>query len=167
MKKFVESIKMALANKNYYVALFASLALPDICGKIEYPQKSSQKRYVEWYQKYLQDTYTPAIGPEARKVVFLCGNDLYALRCAFLHEGSDKITSQKARGVLEKFEFVHPDSKRFKPHGTRMNEMLLYLQVDIFCHDMIMAVEQWLQDVDTNPAKKRLLEELSAIYYYF
>ena len=73
----------------------------------------------------------------------------------------------KGRGVLEKFEFVHPDSKRFKPHGTRMNEMLLYLQVDIFCHDMIMAVEQWLQDVDTNPAKKRLLEELSAIYYYF
>ena len=62
--------------------------------------------------------------------VFLSGADCYALRCAFLHEGRDEITDQRAGEVLDAFAFVVP------PAGSAIhsnqNNQTLQLQVDIF-----------------------------------
>jgi len=51
MKKLLNLIHTAIKNKNWHVALFASLTLPDICGKIENPSQSSSDRYINWFNK--------------------------------------------------------------------------------------------------------------------
>ncbi len=77
MERIIKSIEKSVENKNWYSALVLALTLPDICGKFEDKGKSSSKRYSEWFDKYLGEEYDG----------YLSGNDCYALRCSFLHEG--------------------------------------------------------------------------------
>ena len=52
VQKIVDDIRVALNNNLYFVALSTALTLPDICGKVEYPdENSSRKRYIDWYDK--------------------------------------------------------------------------------------------------------------------
>ena len=84
---------------------------------------------------------------------FLTGNDCYALRCAFLHEGRDDISRQKAKEALERFLFVVP------PHGWEIHcNMInggLQLQVDIFCRDVERGVTEWLSSAESDDRKAR------------
>src|SRR5260221_10862247 len=108
MQDLVTSVRNAIAQGNWYAALSLALALPDICGFLESPNDGSQRRYVAWCNQFLSPRYTHAIGPNRDQHVFLSGQDCYALRCAFLHEGSDDVTRQRARQALESFVFVEP-----------------------------------------------------------
>lgn len=96
MEKILQSIEYALQNENWYAAITVALIIPDICGKFEDSKKSSSKRYPEWFEKHLSQKYKG----------YLSGNDCYALRCSFLHEGSDEITHQRVREVLDYFVFT-------------------------------------------------------------
>jgi hypothetical protein len=82
-----------------------SLILPDICGKFKDSNKSFSERYPEWFDKYLGERYNG----------YLSGKDCYALRCSFLHEGSDGISQQRARKVLDYFVFI--------PNGAHCNKL--------------------------------------------
>ena len=53
MKDILDAIRKAIKDKNWCGALFISLALPDICGKIENPNFLSGKRYKDWFNKYM------------------------------------------------------------------------------------------------------------------
>jgi hypothetical protein len=59
MQHFIDSVYLSLQTRNWYGALSLSLTLPDICGKIEYPQyeKKSQKRYISWFDNYVGEKY--------------------------------------------------------------------------------------------------------------
>lgn len=52
---YVNDIKRSLENKCYFSALSLTLMLPDICGMVEFPDKSVAERYMGWYDKYLGD----------------------------------------------------------------------------------------------------------------
>ena len=104
MNHFIEALESSLDTQNWYSVLFISLTLPDICGKIDEPNETSKKRTINWFNKYLKPIYTSNIGADHREHIFLSGSDFYALRCAYLHEGSDDITSQNAQDILEKFK---------------------------------------------------------------
>ncbi len=144
MNRFIRSIERSLEEKNWYAALALALALPDICANVCFPDMGSQRRYVNWFKQYMQPKYTSHIGPEREEHIFLRGEDCYALRCALLHEGTHDITEQRAREVLENFQFVVP------PDGwtvhCNQNNNSLQLQVDEFCRDICAAVNQWLAD---------------------
>jgi hypothetical protein len=43
MKKLIEAVYKSIENKNYYGALFMALCLPDIFGKMQYPEINSKK----------------------------------------------------------------------------------------------------------------------------
>ena len=145
MQELVNSVRTAIAQRNWYAALSLALALPDICGFLESPNDGSQRRYVAWCDRFLVPRYTTRIGPDQIEHVFLSGQDCYALRCAFLHEGSDDITRQRARQALESFVFVEPPNGRMI-HRNQANARL-QLQVDIFCADVCAGVDSWLQTV--------------------
>ena len=50
VQRIVDDIRAALDHDLYFAALSTALTLPDICGKAEYPnEKSSKKRYIDWY----------------------------------------------------------------------------------------------------------------------
>ena len=137
------------------------MVLPDICGKIEYPNSNTSKRYVDWFDKYVLEKYTHEVGPSHTKTVFLSGRDCYAFRCSLLHQGSDDITDQEKRETLTKFEFTYP-VRGTTVHSNKKNSTL-QLQVDIFCNDIIEAVEQWINDINGDVIKEKKLGELLKI----
>ena len=154
MDNILKSIENSLQNKNWYSALVLSHILPDVCAKLEGNGKSSSVRYPEWFNTYLGKKYNG----------FLSGNDCYSLRCAFLHEGSSNIETQKAKDVLDHFVFVANGA-----HCNRFSNCyfgdpkydgkdFLQLSVNNFCQDMIEATKQWLNDRSINKNLSDMLE---------
>lgn len=158
MENFVEAVRKAIKNKNWYGALFIALTLPDICGKIDNPRESSsQIRYSKWFEKYME-----------KYSGFLPGSDCYALRCALLHEGTNDITQQRASEILERFEFMTDGphcnlSKNNYVNGKRI-PTFLQLRVDKFCEDISIAVESWLHDVSSDQEIQERLSKTIEIH---
>lgn len=163
MEKFIDALIKNLNAENWYGALFIALALPDICGKIENPNDNSGPRYRAWCEKYLVPKYTHRVGTldQGHEHVFLSAADCYALRCSYLHEGGDDITTQIARQALDRFLFVYPPESG-TIHCNQSNQTL-QLQVDIFCKDMCDGVKQWLEDNKENQDVQNNMKELLEI----
>lgn len=145
MRRFLRSVEIALAAGDWYGALSTALTLPDICGRIEAPDTASKERYVDWFNRYLRPNYTRPVGADRREHVFLHGQDCYALRCSYLHEGGGHITEQQARKALDSFHFIAPPDGGLVHLNQRNN--VLQLQVDVFCREICAAVEEWLADI--------------------
>lgn len=149
MQKYIESINLSLSTGNNYAALALALSAPDVCGWILDPSQGSKNRYIEWFDKYIKQKYTLSASSYCPERVFLSGSDCYALRCAYLHEGRENITDQRAREVLDAFQFTVPPSG-WVVHNNKMNNTL-QLQVDIFCRDIIEGIEAFLVDAAAHP----------------
>lgn len=143
MERFTTAVQMALTNKNWYAALSLALSLPDICGKLDNPSMKSQARYTTWVQEWLVPLYTSEIGAPGTQHVFLSAEDCYALRCSYIHAGSDDISNERIRKALNDFHFLAP-AQGSLIHRNQSNHTL-QLQVDIFCSDVVTAVESWLE----------------------
>lgn len=154
MNNFVQALDMSINTQNWYSVLFISLALPDICGKIDEPDKGSKERTINWYDKYLKEAYTLRYEHDGSVHIFLSGSDFYALRCAYLHEGSDDIKTQRAQDILEKFKFVQPFSNNNFTHCNQINSTL-QLQVSQFGKDVKEAVRSWLKDIEGDNDKQQ------------
>lgn len=159
MKNILKSIERSIEDKNWYAALILSLVVPDICSKLEGGDPLSSKRYPAWFDKYLGKKYQS----------FLSGDDCYALRCAYLHEGIDNIELQKAKNVLDHFVFISSGS-----HCNRFNNCFfgdpiydgknfLQLSTDQFCKDIIEAANQWLFDVANSQLVQANIKEMLTI----
>jgi hypothetical protein len=164
MQDFLDSVEESLKAENWYAALTTALILPDICGWLTDPEvKSSQKRYVEWFNTYMLPTYTSQIGAERVEHVFLSGKDCYSLRCALLHEGGDDIERQRARDSLTRFHFTKPLKNNNVIHLQQYNTVL-QLQVDIFCREICAGVRQWLDDFKDDTEVLSRMNELLQIF---
>jgi hypothetical protein len=149
MEHLLRSIRSSLATGNHHGALALALALPDICGWLREPAAGSQARYVRWFDDFLATRYIFEIGPWRDRTVFLTGADLYALRCAYLHQGGDDISQQRAAEVLEVFNFTVSPGRGTVVHLQR-TPTALQIQVDKFCGEIIEAVETFLVQAATN-----------------
>ena len=107
LREAIEAVRRAVADRNWLAALALALTFPDLCGKVETPAARSGERYARWFDKWLASSFK-VLGVGAPREIELTGDDCYALRCAFLHEGRDDITQQQARTQLDGFIFVHP-----------------------------------------------------------
>lgn len=144
MKRFTSAIRGALKSENWYAALYLSLVMPDICGKLAYPNvKHSGQRYKKWFEAYLADINKCIIGE--KEVVFLTANDCWALRCSIIHEGVDEITEEKAQKFLNKFYFT-----TIRVHRILTNNNVLTLNINFFCEEICEAVERWVEEVKGN-----------------
>lgn len=150
MEHLTRAVQDAVGQRNWYAALTLALALPDIAGWLEDPSAGSMRRYVRWCGDYLAPKYTSLLGPGRKEHVFLGGEDCYALRCAFLHEGGDDVTQQRARKALEQFLFIAPPKDGGTIHCNQSND-LLQLQVDIFCTDVCDGVREWQSGQGARP----------------
>lgn len=169
LKHFMVSFQQLIANHEYYAALVIGLTLPDICTKLEQPEeRNTGKRYVKWFDDYMSLKYQRPIGPEKKLHIFLTGNDFYALRCSFLHQGESSIEEQRAREVLNDFVFIEPQPFS-KVHLNQVNETL-QLQVDVFCVDILIGVKNWIDDhkenTQINERAEKLMEINTEISFY-
>jgi hypothetical protein len=87
--------------------------------------------------------------------------DAYALRCAYLHEGTDDILNQRAAQALSAFIFIEP-REGLVVHCNQRNSKL-QLRVDIFCTDISHGVDSWLQDVQNSAEIQKRMSALIAI----
>lgn len=162
MKRFVDAVRSAISDKNYYAALALALTLPDIASKLENPAVQGSTRYKDWCRKYLEPKYyDPDFGPTRDEWWWLSAADTYALRCALLHEGGDDISQQRARETLDRIIFVLP-TEDVGRHRVRTGTRVM-LKVDVFCEDVCVGVEQWLADIAGDPAIEARMNELILI----
>jgi hypothetical protein len=159
---FVGAIRDSVASGNWYSALALALTMPDICGRIDTPGAASQARYVPWFNRYIKPRYEFATGASLVNHTFLSGEDCYALRCAYLHQGEFDLAGQRARQALEKFVFVEPPGGGSVMHCNQRGK-LLQLQVDIFCEHVCLGVDTWLHDIAANADKADAAENLGRI----
>ena len=100
--------------------------------------------------------------PDREKDVFLSGEDCYALRCSLLHEGSDIISKQLCREVLDSFLFLTTGN-----HCNWINvnnRTFLQLNVGQFCKDICSAVDNWLNDISNDNAMRKELSNMITIH---
>ena len=98
MDDIISEVRRCLELKLYLAALALALMIPDMCGAIENLGKrmKSYDRYVAWFDKWVASKYVRFIGGNEKDKIcfekespfFFTGDACYALRCAFLHEGS-------------------------------------------------------------------------------
>ncbi|MGF6697856.1 hypothetical protein OKW38_002468 [Paraburkholderia sp. MM5496-R1] len=163
MQRFTNAIRDSVQNQNWYGALTLALTLPDVCGKLENLNGGSQARYTAWFATWLEPTYTYHVGPTRVRQIFLNGNDCYALRCSYLHEGAGNIEHQRAREALDRFHFITPPPNGNKVHCNRADNTL-QLQVDIFSLDVANAVDRWAEAVAGNAEIRERMRSLLVIH---
>lgn len=162
MKRFTESIRKAVKSGDWYGALSTALTLPDVCGRLENPDQASKARYVSWFKVWIQPKYTRRVGAARCEHVFLHGEDCYALRCSYLHEGGGNIEEQRAKKALENFHFITP-LRGMHVHCNQLNNTL-QLQVDVFCLEIADAVDAWMESIKNDEDIKIRLSNLLTIH---
>lgn len=143
MRELLKQIEAALDANLYYLALFASLALPDICGAIDSPSDGVGVRYRTWFDKYVAPKYLW----NGRQ--FLTGADCYYFRCSLLHQGSAQIPRSNYSRVI----FVEPRKDELTLHLNFIGEAL-NVDLHIFCNDIVRSVREWLDKVETTEQYK-------------
>ena len=143
MQQLIAAIRGSLQSENWHAALFLSLAIPDICSKLENPESgNSGPRYRAWFDRFLAPlNKTNIMGHE---VTFMTAGDCWALRCSLLHEGTDDVGEQRARETISRFRFTTLGSHRIKI------ENVLVLNTARFCEEVCAAAEAWGNEVQGN-----------------
>jgi len=127
LEQLTAEIQDNIIRKNYLSALSLSLIIPDICGKIAFPEMKINGRpdiggrYAKWYDEYIYAYENPLSNycmPELDSKIPanpLDGYAVYKLRCAFLHEGSLEIQKNIANNLhrnkedYKQLEFLFTD----------------------------------------------------------
>ncbi|MGR8808675.1 hypothetical protein [Leuconostoc citreum] len=142
---FLVDMNNCLKNGQNNAALFIALALPDICSSTDMPRfgNTVKKRYTQWIDEYFikQNGYD--------KNVTMSSNDVYLLRCAYLHSGLDKLTQKATSDIIEKFVFVFSPSKTITMHrNSIINNGIATMQLDTqkFCREIEKSVNLFIED---------------------
>lgn len=110
MKHLIKEIESNIANQNNLSALSLTLILPDICGKISFPNDYVGERYKKWYDKYVYPFELSPIEDNPFNEWVPDGHIIYKLRCNLLHDGSldvEKDVKQKKEiGDSDNYKFI-------------------------------------------------------------
>ncbi len=170
MEHLIRGVRDAVQKKSWYAATALALVLPDACGAVEQPGRGqSAGRYVRWADRWTSSYFS---NPEGK--VFVSGHDLFALRCAFLHEG-DFMTnpdvpqatddSSAMFEVLNRVTFYGADvpvvPARTMTKGGSERTTGYGIGVAEFCEWICAAVESWLAHARTNSTLAGRLDRLA------
>lgn len=156
---YLEDILRAVQGGTLYSALALSLAIPDICGAIEYPSEPGSKRYRAWFDAWCQmhqSTLTAA--------------DCYALRCSYLHQAGERFSgSVAAHARLSHIQFTVGKamggwSSQFVPEVAGSSaKPAVRIPVETFCQDMARAAKGWTVE---RAADLRVIDTLSRLLHF-
>lgn len=137
MDDLINEIEHAVNSGAWLLALAGTLALPDICAAVQSPNgKTTGSKYKRWVQDYLLKDY-PKLDPD----------ELYQMRCSLLHQGTSSAVKYK------RVMFVSPTSN-VRIHNGVVDDAL-FLDMRIFCADVIKAVRSWQSAVSGTAAYKQ------------
>jgi hypothetical protein len=134
MRDLLSQIQLAINGHAYYLALYASLTVPDICGAMESENGHATKhKYIAWFDRDVAPKYF-ACGQAT-----LTGEACYFYRCALLHQGR----AQHPNLGFSRILFVEPGVSTNVFHNNVLNDAL-NIDVSIFCSDILQGAEHWL-----------------------
>ncbi|AQQ55019.1 hypothetical protein [Planococcus lenghuensis] len=161
MLEKIEDIKQALENRNYLSALALALTIPDICGKVEYPE--FKYKYSTWFNERVSQYYaddTGWTGDDLKAVnPFFTGEMCWHLRCAFLHAGNtdvdpwgekeddDFVYTYKlglSLGGVDSFGSSWTDALSMDTKGTKTKSVRI--DVEKLCQSICAAAEKSVED---------------------
>lgn len=147
----IDEIRKALELDLYNCALALTLTLPDICGKVEYPNEKSKKRYINWLENYATSFFTePTLllpSEENIEYTWLLKEECYALRCAVLHSGNYELNEV---GLIKVEIHVHKKDGENYSHIVKGEH---YVDWDLIklCETLCNAAEEYyLNSSDKN-----------------
>lgn len=147
LQDFVDAARRAAEDDNWFAALPLALTLPDICGAVDQPGPGKSKaRYIEWWDTYMAGRYWVRPDddeePKWEPFTYLPGREAYALRCSYLHSGTDNI--EKASDTLTRIRFLGPPSPGAFGYSTATRTLTVGMEQ--FVEWVCQGVEQWMWD---------------------
>lgn len=140
MRHLLDQIRGAIDGHSYYLALYASLTLPDICSAMESENgQATRIKYISWFDRYVSQHYM-ACGQAT-----LTGEVCYFYRCAVLHQGRGQHPNLGFSRIL----FVEPGASSNTFHNNVLNDAL-NIDVSIFCMDILRGADCWLQTAENS-----------------
>jgi hypothetical protein len=140
----LRQIEAAVAGNAYYLALYAALTLPDICGAMESSDGIATKaRYIAWFDARVADRYRVCGRPS------LTGDTCYYYRCSLLHQGRSQHPALGYSRIL----FLEPGASNSVFHNNILNDAL-NIDVRTFCRDIIAGVRTWQPTASATPEYK-------------
>lgn len=134
MEELLQQIESSLKKGEFYLALFASLTMPDICGAMGSKNGEAKgELYKDWFDKYVAHKYRGNLD----------GSNCYAFRCSALHQGR---TEHKDLGY-SRILFLDPTSSSGIVLHNNVLEDALNIDVRQFCQDIVDGVRSWLDDM--------------------
>jgi len=153
MRDLLEQIERGLEANVYYLSLFASLAIPDICGAIDsLDGEASGAKYVEWYDKWVAPRFNQAVQATLPKNLPiappklenpLTGDACYRFRCSLLHQGS----TQHPKSPFSRILFIEPGSRGIVVHHSILNDALC-IDIRHFCAEVLAGTRMWLAEAE-------------------
>lgn len=139
IEKLVQEINMCIHNECYMSALISTMVLPDVCAKVEYPDKMLNcDRYKKWCSAYLLNK-----SPFSLKMP---ADLLYSLRCNLLHEGDPSINNAKCKvgkfSILiqkEKASIINEDSTEYEQHDHSIFYGIYNIDLFFLCEQICNA----------------------------
>ncbi len=153
----LEQIEKCVNQKLYYVAIVASLAIPDIGGAIDSNNgKATSLKYQGWFDKYAAPKYQ-GIGEN-----HLTGEECWSLRCSMIHQGKAQNKAFKKYSDIIFSEIPQIDS-RVNPLFLTKSKILL-VEPKTFCNNMVYAAYDWLEVVYNNELFKKNTDKFMTLF---
>jgi len=150
VQELLRQIREAIAAHSYFLALYVSLTIPDICGALEADDgQVSRARYIAWFDRYIAPNYT------IRGHATLTGEVCYYYRCAVLHQGRARYPKLGYSRIL----FAEPGANTTVFHNKVLNDAL-NIDVSVFCGELLAGAEAWLVDNQASPNVLRNIASL-------
>lgn len=145
MEFILKQIEQALEKKIHYLAVVSVLTLPDVCSALEADDgRATPQRYKDWVDKHVSPIYSR-----------LTGQDLYMLRCGVVHQG--RLGPRHMQYDLIVFTIEGAMHNNISQYDGDKNQLVLQLDANHFCHDLIKIVRQWYAEKENEPNVKRNL----------
>lgn len=159
MNLIIDELRKALNNQCYLSALTLALTIPDICGKLEYPEITgigcTGKRYKKWFNEYVKKYFT--VNDPANTLVYFNGKDCYALRNAILHSGQSEASARIQKFKLSLPEGPIPVQLRYDYSTKDHKDVRTSIDIHHLSWCIGMGMTEWLSSTDKNTEDLKLL----------
>ena len=145
----IAEIENAVEKELYNCALTLCLTLPDVCGKVAFPNETSPgKQYKEWFSLYALSYFTVEAtklpSKEIVKHTWLSAEECWALRCAFLHAGNYDVKRVSLANVQI---HVHRRNSENYSHMVRDSQYADWDVIEL-CKKLCLAAREYYYSVE-------------------
>ena len=161
MRELLKQIETGLSHNLYFLSLFVSLTIPDICAAMGSENgKTESTKYKAWFNKY----FVPRNPRKYGTATNFTADDCYNYRCAILHQGR----SNNGKIEYKRIIFFEPGTFSIGLHscvvGSKTKDKSLVIDVKTFCADMVHSAQDWISKNENSAVYKRNSQSLVKRY---